>query len=62
MAKKKIYQPIWDSQGIKYQKAVYEQERLKSHLQLQAQFQLLWEEPWHYSQPRYYFALGADGN
>jgi len=45
MQRKKNYRPIWDSQGMKYQKAVYEQERLKSHLQLQTQFQLLREEP-----------------
>lgn len=36
MTKERIYRPIWDSQGMKYQKAVYEQERLKSHLELQA--------------------------
>lgn len=62
MAKKKTDQPNWDSQGMKYRKAVDERERLKSHLELQAQFQLLCKEPWHYSQPRYYFALGSDGN
>lgn len=36
---------MWDSQGMKYQKAVHEQERFKSHLELQAQLQVLRKEP-----------------
>lgn len=45
MAERKIYQPLWNSQGAKYQKAVCEHERLKSHLQLQAQFQCCAKNP-----------------
>lgn len=45
---------------MNYQKAVHKRGRLKSHLELQAQLQVLCKEPC--SQPRYYFALRADGN
>lgn len=44
---------------MRYQKAVHERDRLKSHLELQAQLQVLCREPC--SQPRHDFVLRADG-